>query len=76
MRIDLPVYYHVIFWEDRHGGVHDVPVRFDGGSRIPLLTGAIWDSGQVLTRLLRDRASTSFLSTGSISVCIHIISTP
>ena len=72
--IDLPVYYLVFFLEGRRGGVHDVPVRLDGGSCTPPLTDAIWDSGQVHTRLLRDRASSSFLSTGSVHVCRHTIS--
>ena len=61
--MDLLVYYLVFFLEGRRGGVHDVPVRFDSGSCTPPLTDAIWDSGQ-----------TSFLSIGSIYVCIHTIS--
>lgn len=69
--IDLPVY---LFF-GRAGVVIHVPIRFDGGSCTPPLpTDATWDSGRVLLRLLRDRASTSFLTTGSSYVCIHTIS--
>ena len=71
--IDLPVYLFL----GRAGVVMYIMCLyvFDGGSCTPPLpTDATWDSGQVLLRLLRDRASTSFLSTGSSYVCIHTIS--
>ena len=70
--IDLPVYY--FFLEGRRGGVHDVSLRFHGGSCTPLLTDAVWDTGQILMRLLRGRASTSFLSTPAAFMYAYILS--